>query len=61
MSTLDTDPVVALMREAGVPVTRAGYIDVNWGSTPPTPWTVEDEAELPEELQDYSWVKLDGG
>lgn len=58
MATLDNDPVVGLMREAGVPITRAGYIDIAYGTTPPQPWTVEDEAELPEELQDFSWVRV---
>ena len=37
--TLDTDPPVALMRAAGVPITRERYIDLAYGRQRPKPWT----------------------
>ena len=45
--------VIPLMKEAGIPVTRENYIATNWGEPLPE-WTAELEAELPEELQDWS-------
>lgn len=39
------------MRRNGIELTRENYIAVNWGNTPPMPWTAEAEAELPLELQ----------
>jgi hypothetical protein len=33
------DRVIALMREAGIPVTRENYITTNWGEPVPE-WTV---------------------
>jgi hypothetical protein len=42
--------ILALMREAGIPITRENYIEANW-SPIPDPWTAEHEAELPEFLQ----------
>jgi len=47
------------MREAGIPVTRENYIAVNWGE-PVQEWTSELEAELPEELQDWSRFEVKG-
>ena len=32
------DRVIALMKEAGIPVTRENYIGVNWGEPVPE-WT----------------------
>ena len=34
--------------------TREDYIWATWGNDPPEPWTAELEAQLPEELQDWS-------
>lgn len=53
--SIEDSPIVKSMRKHGIPVTRENYIRENW--TPdimPDPWTVEDEAELPDELQDYA-------
>jgi hypothetical protein len=36
--------------------TREEWIDSNWGATPPEPWTIDREMEMPEELRDLSWV-----
>jgi hypothetical protein len=41
-----------------VPVTRQNYIDLNWMGDPPDPWTALHEAELPQQLQD--WTKVYG-
>lgn len=46
--------VIALIKMDGDPVTRESYIAVAYGPDMPDPWTAEDEAELPEELQDWS-------
>lgn len=51
MTTLANDPLVALLHEAGMPVTRENWIDIAWGTTPPDPWMPENEDDLPEELQ----------
>ena len=53
------DRVIALMKEAGIPVTRENYIATNWGEPLPG-WTSELEAELPEELQDWSLFEVKG-
>jgi hypothetical protein len=51
------DRALALVREAGIPVTRENYIATNWGEPIPE-WTAELGAELPEELQDWSLFEL---
>jgi hypothetical protein len=56
MSTLKDDPVVALLEAEGVEVTRQNWIDLSYGHEVPSPWTAECEAELPDELQDWSQV-----
>ena len=53
MSNLDDNDVVRYMRHLGIEITRENYIAFNW-STIPDPWTAEDEAQLPEELQEKS-------
>jgi hypothetical protein len=53
------DRVIALMKEAGIPVTRENYIATSWGEPLPE-WTAELEAELPEELQDWSLFEVKG-
>ena len=52
------DHVVALMLAEGVPVTQENWIDLAYGREIPDPWTAEDEAGLPDELQDWSKVLL---
>ena len=54
------DDVIDLLKEAGVPVTRENYIDLNWGG-PPKIWTAELEGELPKELQDWSLFEMKDG
>jgi hypothetical protein len=54
MSEMDDDGIVQTLRRAGVPVTRENYIKSNWAGIMPEEWTAEDEAELPEELQDHN-------
>ena len=49
-----SDRLASWMKTHGVAVTRERYIGLNWGSDAPTPWTPELEAELPDELQDWS-------
>jgi hypothetical protein len=48
----DDDPVLQLMRDRGIPITRENYIEMNWMGDPPEPWTAEDEDQLPEELRE---------
>jgi hypothetical protein len=55
-----TDPVIEMLGELGLPVTRQYYIDLNW-SPVPDPWTPDDEAELPEELQDWTRFEMRDG
>jgi len=47
------DVLVRSMRKNGQPVTRENYIALAWPEVP-VPWLPEHEAELPEELQDWS-------
>ena len=61
MASIENDNVVALMRAAGVTVTRESWIDCAYGNEIPDPWTFEDEAQVPEELQDFSKVHSDDG
>jgi hypothetical protein len=47
-------PVLRLMKKHGLPIRRDLFIHLNWMGSPPDPWTIEDELELPEELRDSS-------
>jgi hypothetical protein len=47
------------MKGNGVPITRETYIELAWGSLLPDPWTKEDEAYLPGELQDWTQFEPD--
>lgn len=40
-------PVLAAMIKEGLPLNRQTWIDLNWGSEVPKPWTAEDEAQIP--------------
>lgn len=52
--------VVDLMNRAGLAITRENYIKTNWGD-PDLEWTAELEAELPDELQDWSLFEMRDG
>jgi hypothetical protein len=43
-----------LIKKLGFKPTRQNYIDLIFLGDPPVPWTAEDEADLPESLQDWS-------
>jgi hypothetical protein len=43
--------ILDLIAQLGFPLTRETFIEINWNGEPPDPWTAEDEAELPEFLQ----------
>jgi hypothetical protein len=47
------DLILERMRRLGMTIDRENYIWCNWGADPPE-WTAELEAELPEELRDWS-------
>jgi hypothetical protein len=56
MTTLADDSIAKYIRDVlKLPVDRETYILVNWMGDPPVNWTAEDEDQLPEELQDWSW------
>jgi hypothetical protein len=61
MTRMADDPVVALMVSAGIKPSRQDWIDLAYGDEVPTPWTAENEVEVPEELQDWSKVTADDG
>jgi hypothetical protein len=44
--------ILAILEAAGGPITRERYIALAYGDEVPDPWTPEDEAELPDFLQD---------
>jgi len=49
------------MEDDGDPITRASYIALAYGNTPPSPWLPEHEEELPDELQDWTIFEEFGG
>jgi hypothetical protein len=52
----ETDPVIRILKENGIPVTREEYLKVAHMGNPP-PWHPELEADLPEHLQDWKLRK----
>jgi hypothetical protein len=46
--------VLEEMERLKVPITRENFIDFAYLGDPPDPWTCEDEASLPIELQDWA-------
>jgi hypothetical protein len=54
------DNITEMMQQGGVPVTRENYIELNWGKPLPM-WDAELEAQLPEELQDWSLFEIRNG
>jgi len=42
------DPVIAMMKEANVPLTRENYLDLAYLGEVPSPFPSELEADLPE-------------
>jgi hypothetical protein len=57
--TKSQQKLIDLCRKCDIPVTRENYIAANWGEPLPE-WTRELEAELPEELQDWSLFETVG-
>lgn len=51
------DELLDLMRRSGIAITRENYIDIAWGQPLPD-WTPELEAELPDDLQDFSLFEM---
>jgi hypothetical protein len=47
-------PVVEHMQRRGIPVTRENFIALNWPGGKPDPWEADHEADLPDELQDWT-------
>jgi hypothetical protein len=43
----ETDPILAYMIKYGMPLNRQTWMDLNYGSDVPTPWTAELEGEVP--------------
>jgi hypothetical protein len=41
------DPILSYMIKHGMPLNRQTWMDLNWGSEVPDPWTAEDEDEVP--------------
>ena len=52
------DPILHAMLEDGIRSRGRIYVEFNWGEQP-EPWTAEHEAELPEELQNWSLFDKD--
>ena len=44
------DPIVKVLDQKGLPITRENWIELNW-PTKPNPWTTEHEEEIPTILQ----------
>ena len=51
------DYVVEFMKRHDVPLTRDNYLQIAYMGNPPEELDAEDEAELPEELQDIEWFE----
>ena len=52
--TIETSGTCQRMKENDVPITRENFIKWSFPDGTPDPWLVDYEAELPEELQDWS-------
>jgi hypothetical protein len=52
-------PVVEHMQRCGIPVTRENFIDMNWPDGKPDPWEADHEADVPDELQDWSQFEIE--
>jgi hypothetical protein len=52
--TIETSGTCQRMKKRGVPITRENFIREAFADGIPDPWLIEYEAELPEELQDFS-------
>jgi hypothetical protein len=52
MLTAGQKAVIAALKAAGYPITRENYIAFDYGDEVPEPWTAEDEALLPDFLQE---------
>jgi hypothetical protein len=46
------DPILALMRELNLPVTREDYLNLAYLGRPPKQLSAEEEADLPKEIRD---------
>lgn len=51
--------IVTTLYKEGEDITRESYIAHNWAGLDVSDWTAENEAELPEELQDWSLFRYD--
>jgi hypothetical protein len=47
----DTDPILAVMKEHGILLTRENYLSVMYPEGVPSPLPVEIEADLPPQFQ----------
>jgi hypothetical protein len=52
--TIETSGTCQYLKANNIPVTRENFIKEAFPDGTPDPWLVEYEAELPEELQDWS-------
>ena len=50
------DPVIEVLESQGTPVIRENYLALAYPDNLPTEWTAELEAQLPEEIRDFSQV-----
>jgi hypothetical protein len=48
---MTTDPIIKLMQDSGIPVTRKEYLYIAYMGNPAAELSAEEKAELPEELQ----------
>lgn len=46
-----SDPVVSLLKEYNIPVTRDNYLELAYLGEPPATLTAEQELELPESIR----------
>jgi hypothetical protein len=61
MASPNNEPgaLVRWMRENGMAITRESYLKLARGNSFPDPWTAQDEADLPPELQDWTRFQPD--
>lgn len=52
MGSHDEDPLLSLMNEHNIPLTRENYLTLAYMGDPPE-WCPELEAEIPEQFQDW--------
>jgi hypothetical protein len=59
MGSREEDPLLSLMKERNIPLTRENYLTLAYMGDPPA-WCPELETEIPEQFQDWDGMTFGG-